>query len=286
MGCPDWPKCFGQWIPPSDISELPADYKTKFAVAGKEIADFDSFKTWTEYYNRLVGVLIGLFILLTVVFSFPYLKTQNKKIFWLSFLSFILVGFQGWIGSIVVSTDLAVYMITIHMLIALVIVALLIYTITASQDFTIPQAKPDSMLKPLVWLMLLVMFIQIILGTQVRESIDEVAKRIDNRDLWLDEMNWVFYVHRSWSLLNIALAIFIHFRFKPLFERQSILYKASLAVILMMCAQTFTGAVLANLSFPGNAQSIHLTLGSLTAGLQIFIFILVFSKTKILELTK
>jgi heme a synthase len=286
MGCPDWPKCFGQWVPPSDISELPADYKTKFAVAGKEIADFDPFKTWTEYYNRLVGVLIGLFILLTVVFSVPYLKTQNKKIFWLSFLSFILVGFQGWIGSIVVSTDLAVYMITIHMLIALVIVALLIYTITASQDFIIPQAKADSMLKPLVWLMMIVMFIQIILGTQVRESIDEVAKRIDNRDLWLDEMNWVFYVHRSWSLLNIALAVFLHFRFKPLFERQSILYKASLAVILMMCAQTFTGAVLANLSFPGNAQSIHLTLGSLTAGLQIFIFILVFSKTKILELTK
>jgi len=283
MGCPDWPKCFGQWVPPSDISELPDDYKTKFAVAGKEIADFDPFKTWTEYYNRLVGVLIGLFILLTVVFSFPYLKTQNKKIFWLSFLSFVLVGFQGWIGSIVVSTDLAVYMITIHMLIALVIVALLIYTITASQDFIIPQAKVDSMLKPLAWLMLIVMFIQIILGTQVRESIDEVAKRIDNRDLWLEEMNWVFYVHRSWSLLNIALAIFIHFRFKPLFERQSILYKASLAVILMMCAQTFTGAVLANLSFPGNAQSIHLTLGSLTAGLQIFIFILVFSKTKILE---
>ena len=172
------------------------------------------------------------------------------------------------------------------MLIALVIVALLIYTITASQDFIIPMAKFDTLLKPLMWLMMLVMFIQIILGTQVRESIDEIAKRIDNRDLWLNEMDWVFYVHRSWSLINIALAIFIHFRFKPLFERQSILYKASLAVILMMCAQTFTGAVLANLSFPGNAQSIHLTLGSLTAGLQIFIFILVFSKTKKLELTK
>jgi cytochrome c oxidase assembly protein subunit 15 len=282
MGCPDWPKCFGQWIPPSDISELPSDYKTKFAVAGKEIADFDAFKTWTEYYNRLIGVVIGLFIFLTVIFAFPYLKSSKPYIFWLSFLAFILVGFQGWIGSKVVFSDLATYMITIHMLIALVIVGLLIYTITASQDFIIIQAKTDTLLPKLLWLMLLVMIVQIVSGTQVREEVDEVAKRIDNRNLWLDEMDWIFYLHRSLSLLNMGLAIFINRRFSKLFERYSILYKSSLALILLMFTQALTGAVLANLGFPGYAQSIHLTLGSLTAGLQLFIFILVFSKTKLI----
>jgi cytochrome c oxidase assembly protein subunit 15 len=223
MGCPDWPKCFGQWIPPSDISELPSDYKTKFAVAGKEIADFDAFKTWTEYYNRLIGVVIGLFVFLTVIFALPYLKSSKPYIFWLSFLAFILVGFQGWIGSKVVSSDLATYMITIHMFIALVIVGLLIYTITASQDFTINQAKTDTLLPTLLWLMMLVMIVQIISGTQVREEVDEVAKRIDNRNLWLEEMDWLFYMHRSWSLLNMGLAIFINRRFSKLFERYSIL---------------------------------------------------------------
>ena len=124
MGCPDWPKCFGQYVPPRDISQLPSDYKTQFAVNGKEIADFDAFKTWTEYVNRLVGVVIGILILLTIVFAYPYVKTQNKKVFWLSFLAFILVGLEGWIGAKVVATDLAVGMITIHMLLALAIVGI------------------------------------------------------------------------------------------------------------------------------------------------------------------
>jgi cytochrome c oxidase assembly protein subunit 15 len=281
MGCPDWPKCFGQWIPPSDISELPIDYKTKFAVAGKEIADFDAFKTWTEYYNRLIGVVIGLFVFLTVIFALPYLKSTNKKIFWLSFLAFILVGFQGWIGSIVVSTDLATYMITIHMLIALIIVALLIYTVSASQDFVIYQINTFPGLKTLIWVLLIIALVQTVSGTQVREAIDEIAKRIDNRWVWTDNAGNIFLMHRSWSWFSLLISIYMMLQFKKIFLRESILYKASLALVLLMCTQALSGAVLANLGFPSQFQSIHLTLGSLTVGLIIFISILVFTKIEL-----
>ena len=71
MGCPDWPKCFGKWIPPTDVSELPANYKEIFRTNVHEVADFDTYKTWTEYINRLIGVLTGFFVFLTVVFAFP-----------------------------------------------------------------------------------------------------------------------------------------------------------------------------------------------------------------------
>lgn len=281
MGCPDWPKCFGQWVPPSDISELPIDYKTKFAVAGKEIADFDAFKTWTEYYNRLIGVVIGFFVFLTVIFAIPYLRSENKKIFWLSFLAFVLVGFQGWIGSIVVSSDLATYMVTIHMLIALIIVALLIYTVSASQDFIIYQTMAFPGLRSLIWVILFIALVQTVSGTQVRESIDEIAKRIDNRWLWTENAGKIFIMHRSWSWLSLLISVYMMLQFKKIFSRTSILYKSSLALVLLMCTQALSGAVLANLGFPSQFQSIHLTLGSLTVGLIIFISILVFTKIEL-----
>lgn len=108
--------------------------------------------------------------------------------------------------------------------------------------------------------------------------VDEVAKRFDDRNMWTDQLGLLFKAHRSWSLLNLGLSAFLMFKFKTLFDRHSLLYRASLALLLLMSTQALTGAVLANLGFPAQFQSIHLTLGSLTAGLQIFIAILVFTK--------
>jgi cytochrome c oxidase assembly protein subunit 15 len=281
MGCPDWPKCFGSWVPPTDINELPADYKEKFRTATHEVADFNVYKTWTEYVNRLIGVLTGFFIFLTVFFAIPYLK-KDKSIFWLSFTAFILVGFQGWIGAKVVSSNLAHWMVTIHMLIALVIVALLIYTITRSQQFIVVQQNNDSSLKIVMIAILITSLIQTISGTQVRENVDTVAEVMgeQNRKYWVSALGGIFTFHRTFSILSVVLTTLMLIKFRSAFERHSVMYKSALALILLIATQVLSGKVLDNFGFPRQIQSLHLFIGSMICGLQIFMTIILYSKVK------
>ena len=71
MGCPDWPKCFGSWVPPTDASQLPSNYQQIFGAKLKGEVEFNVFKTWTEYLNRLFGAFTGLVIFGTLLASIP-----------------------------------------------------------------------------------------------------------------------------------------------------------------------------------------------------------------------
>ena len=159
MGCPDWPKCFGYLIPPTEISEIEWSankkynegiilrYKERLIVSKKDFisnddinlsnwdnytkhdySDFDATKTWIEFLNRLIGVIAGIATLVMLIFSFSY--WIEKKILTLnSFLIIFGMGFQAWLGKLVVDSNLAPYKITVHMLMALVIIALITYSI-------------------------------------------------------------------------------------------------------------------------------------------------------------
>ncbi|MEM9987747.1 MAG: COX15/CtaA family protein, partial [Bacteroidota bacterium] len=180
MGCPDWPTCFGQWIPPTDISQLPADYKLRFAVAGKEIADFDAFKTWVEYVNRLLGVLIGLFSLGTVALSIPLRKTR-PRVFRFSLAGLLAVLVVGGVGAYVVRTDLHEGVVTIHMVLALGALSLFVLGLIESyRDRMLVPAQWFDQVAPsnrwLAWGSTALIAAQVVMGTQVREEIDRLAK--------------------------------------------------------------------------------------------------------------
>lgn len=278
MGCPDWPRCFGQWIPPTDISQLPANYKEIFKVQGKEIADFDAFKTWIEYVNRLIGVLIGFFIFITFILSFSFFK-KDRLVFYLSFLSFILVGFQGWLGSVVVATNLKPMMITLHMILALVIVNLLIYTVTRSYNtvFHTEQVANKKLLNTILTICMGLMLVQIVLGTQVREAIDEISAALNYtmRDTWIEKIGLNFYIHRSFSLLILALHIYLLYILKKNVQMQSRLTVWTNALVILIVAEIGSGAVMAYFAIPAFMQPLHLLLGALIIGVQFLTLLII-----------
>ncbi len=276
MGCPDWPKCFGQWVPPTDASELPANYKQVFKVQGKEIADFNAVHTWIEYINRLVGALIGLFIFITFLLSLSFIKS-DRQITLLSFLSLLAVGFQGWLGAQVVSSNLAPYMITLHMLMALLIVGVLIYTVTRSyrQSLSGKVVKQKRKLNLLLIAGIVLSLVQIVLGTQVREAVDTIARAFNytQRELWVGEMGVAFYVHRSFSLVVLG----VHAWFAWVLYKQgaaaTLFTKGAVILAGLLAAEIFSGAMMAWFAIPRFLQPLHLLLGTLVFGVQIIMLI-------------
>ncbi|WP_448518272.1 COX15/CtaA family protein [Rhodoflexus sp.] len=274
MGCPDWPKCFGQWVPPTDISQLPPDYKTIFKVKGKEIADFDPFKTWVEYLNRLLGALIGLFIFITLLLSMSYFR-RDRMVFYLTLLAFLMTGFQGWLGSVVVATNLSPFMITLHMVVALLIVAILIYAISRAHTgyVEIEQVRDKSKLNFVLGVCALMGLSQIVLGTQVREAIDHIALQMNYlaRETWIEQIGLSFYIHRTYSLVILAAHLYLVFLLRTNISHAGTLAFWSNLLIGLIVGEILTGIVMAYFAIPAIMQPLHLLLAALMFGVQILL---------------
>jgi len=262
MGCPDWPKCFGQYIPPTDISQLPPDYKEIYKVQGKEIADFSPIKTWIEYINRLLGALLGLFLLIVTGLSLTLWK-RDKMLFLISLFILLLTAFQAWLGALVVASNLAPVRITTHMIVALIIAALVLFLLNRAKRIAgIHQVSFNiTHFKFLIGIAILLTLFQVAMGTQVREEIDHIAMNVTDRKLWINELSLLFYVHRSFSILILGLNAFIIFQISrqiPFLD-----HLPSQLVAIAIFISVITGVSLNYLGFPALAQPIHLLAGSL-----------------------
>ncbi|RYC67771.1 COX15/CtaA family protein [Spirosoma sordidisoli] len=278
MGCPDWPKCFGQWIPPTDASQLPANYQQLYGAKLKGEVEFNAVKTWIEYVNRLLGVLSGLFVFATLVASFPYLR-KDKPVFWGSVAAFLLIGLNGWLGSRVVATELAHYMITLHLFLAvLVVFALLFVYVRASAanwQIPLPGAGKKS-LNGLVVVTIILSLGQVLLGTQVREALDEVVKQLgyNQRAEWINNLDWRFYIHRSFSLIVFGLHVAVISKVRSI-SKAGVLPSLTILLILTVLAEIGTGAIMGYFEVPAAAQPIHLFLAIIMIGVQFMIWLLI-----------
>lgn len=281
MGCPDWPKCFGEYIPPTSSDNLPVNYqdvfrdqriskneklakifnKLGFQDLSERITkdpsvlveqEFNVKKAWIEYVNRLIGVLIGLFVFLNMIFSLSFRKT-SVLIPVAGIAIFVLTGFQGWVGSLVVSTNLLHGFITFHMLLALLILALLIWMNVKVKCLDAYQNTT------LYWLSLVttVLFIpQLILGTEVRGTIDDLIVSAVGRSEWFNSLTISYYIHRSYSWLILLGSVGIAY-YANKTDLGWLLNSSKWIVILVLLAMV-AGVGMAQFSFPFWLQPLHL----------------------------
>jgi len=310
MGCPDWPKCFGQYIPPTSITQLPKDYKQKYVAERQEknqrfakILDvfgygdlahriredksilvpeeFNAAKTWTEYINRLLGEVSGIFLLLVAIFSFSYRK-ENKLIPVLSVLNVLLVTLQAWLGSIVVSTNLVSGIVTLHMLLALAIVGISISTYHIAKVYQKHKLETSPITHVVMLLTIIISVVQIIFGTGVRETIDAVASHFQGgyRQNWISNAGMIYIQHRDIAILVLLANVVLYALVRHGFSRHSIQQQVMSFVFLVIMLQIVTGIILKYWTLPPFAQALHILLASLIFGGQFYLMLNLYTSVR------
>lgn len=298
MGCPDWPKCFGYYIPPTQEKELiftaDKEYdkgqviikdeallvakKDFVAKATFEASDWEQYTkhdyavfnplhTWVEYINRLFGALAGIACIITFILSFWYWK-ENKKLIVLTFLVCILMGFQAWLGKTVVDSVLNPVKITTHMLAALLIIAfqlITIYAVKKDKQALIFDSKFNSVLI----ISLVLTLVQIVLGTSVREHVDTVSETGAPEVLWLQNPGISFYIHRSFSIIVLLINGFLFLRVRKL----NLGFGAINWVLFLLLIEIISGIAMYYLDFPFGTQTIHIVLATLLFGVQFYMIL-------------
>jgi cytochrome c oxidase assembly protein subunit 15 len=307
MGCPDWPKCFGHLIPPTDASELQwqpdqdikkgqiiivdealqvarEDFRTTSAYSEDnwvpytkhDYAEFNATHTWIEYINRLFGALAGLATFILAIISLKFWKI-DKTLTLLSWLVVFAMGFQGWLGATVVYSVLEPSKITIHMIMALIIVALLIY-LTFSSKKQVSVFRYGEKLGGLAILALGLILVQIILGTQVRQFVDEQIEILgyNSKNLWLQDPTVQFYVHRTFSILVVLLNLYLAYRIK----KEKLGFTKINWIVVVLLLEAATGILMYYFDFPFATQPLHLILAAVLFGLQYYFMLEVLNTKK------
>ena len=164
LGCPDWPGCYGTSNPWHAIGEI------QLAEANMPTGPVTVIKAWIEMIHRYLAMTVGALILIQVSVAWSKLRSLGAKPLLGSLGLLVLVCIQGAFGAWTVTLKLQPIIVSIHLMLALVLLACL--TVYAQQEW---EEKSSSVLRfqirplsaKLLLLAALTLCIQIFLGAWV-----------------------------------------------------------------------------------------------------------------------
>jgi cytochrome c oxidase assembly protein subunit 15 len=282
MGCPDWPTCWGCLIPPTkveqvDFSKLPIKrFQDKAERMGRDRKtitveslrqEFNPRHVWTEFLNRLSSMPVGFFSLATFIAAF-WQRERRPLVFWMAFTSLIVVLTNAWMGAQVVYSGLSPGVLTAHLALAMSLLGSLAYC--AWRGTETPwriQMDPEPLgkLRLAVTILLVVILTEGILGSQIREMTDELAKSHSNapRSSWIAELehSWIYLFHRSFSWVVLGATLWSWMLTKR--YRDGGAGKVERVVLGIVLAQMALGLVMAQVHIYSWVQVLHVGLSAI-----------------------
>jgi heme o synthase len=146
LGCPDWPLCFGQWVPPPDLH------------------------AWIEHTHRLIAAMavgpmvaaIGIWTLLR--------KRSDRPLLAAAVVAGVLVIVQSLLGAAVVLRQLQAELVSAHMAMALTVFVMLLFIAERAVRGPLPRRTAARGLALLAGAATVLVFGQMVLGSWVTGS--------------------------------------------------------------------------------------------------------------------
>ncbi|MCE9518130.1 MAG: COX15/CtaA family protein [Verrucomicrobia bacterium] len=292
LGCPDWPFCYGCWLPPAkaqdiDFTKLNLEkFRAKAERLGRDPstitveslrAEFDPVATWVEYINRLSTVPVGISVLILCICSFGQIKAGRASVTLTALSALFLVLLNAWLGARVVISGLKPGIITLHMALAILLQCVLVFAAWRGTDQPWRIALNDrgaGRIRLIAWAIFLLVILEGIMGSQVRELTDQLARLHAHqaRSVWTFELehSLVYLVHRSFSWVIFGASIWFAAVIRKAAGRLSWL---EVVIVALVFLQMLLGVVLSQIGIVRVAQILHIGASSLLVS-AIFLWLL------------
>ena len=186
-----------------------------------------------------------------------------------------MIVFNGWLGSIVVDTNLFSGLVSLHFIFAFAAIAFLLLAYNQLRNYTITNIKH---LKLLLTVGLIISTVQIFSGISMRALVEQTLGENPSLTAFL-ELGSGFAFHRYFSALVFLLFLYLSYETFKL-KDNSLLSKHLYVLTICSFLQIATGALNITFSLPAASQVVHITLGAL---LFVFSFnaLIIFNKHQI-----
>ena len=246
LGCPDWPLCHGQIIPP-----------------------LDDAKAWIEWVHRGVAVVVG-FEILGLAFLAIRDHRDRRSILWPTLFAVLLVGFQAWLGRETVRLGNSGESVTAHLASAMTLVGVLVYLAVrsgypariggrgASQRFTLLAAFGA-----------LTTFALLLFGSQVTAGGVDSALVFSDWPLMggllippLSEFTAAHVLHRWVAALVGVIVVIVAIAARRTQADRPILVRLATWAAVLYGIQVVVGGLQVLTRLAGWTQTLHLALGA------------------------